>query len=270
MELIVQNWSLPFVCSGRGMPAGTMYSGRSAKGSLASQAKAQWKAKPKAPRTMAGTDKQLVRRAAKQAAQALALAKAQRKETEVKYTTGNYVDSSLGSPSLLAINGIAQGATKTNRVGERVKITRIVGKLKYCVNYQSAQNGTFRTIIFLDKQQLTSGAAPGATDLLEAASTVGMYNDAQQDRFRVLYENSTTINQLQGLSDTVSDVINFDIKLPAGITTEYFGAGSSDFSRNGIYILTLGDIGTIADPDLPASGGTMSTYAIWRTYFEDL
>jgi len=252
------------------MPYGGGYQGVSRNGALKNQGQAQWKAKPKAPRTMAGTDKQLVRRAAKQAAMALALAKAQRKETEVKYTTGNFVDSSLASATVLAVNNISQGVTKNNRIGERVKVTRIVGKLKYVINYQTACNATFRTVIVQDKQQVNSGAAPGVLDVFETQSCVGFFDDAQQDRFRVLYENMTTLNQIQGLSDTCSDVINFDIKLPAGITTEFFGAGANDFSRNGIYVLTFGDQHTIANPDTGLIGGGAAAYVAWRTYFEDL
>jgi len=252
------------------MPYTGGYRGASRNGSLKSQSVGQWKAKPKAPRTMAGTDKQLVRRAAKQAAMALALAKAQRKETEVKYTTGNFVDSSLASATVLAVNNISQGVTKTNRIGERVKVTRIIGKLKYVINYQSLNNATFRTVIVQDKQQLNSGAAPAVLDIFETQSTTGYFDDAQMDRFKVLYENVTTLNQLSETTDTCSDVINFDIKLPAGITTEFFGAGANDIVKNGIYVCTFGDTNTIANPDTGLVGGAAAAFVTWRTYFEDL
>jgi len=251
------------------MPYAVAYGSRSAKGSIAAQQNSHWKAKPRAPRTMAGTDKQLVRRAAKQAAMALALAKATQKESEVKNYDGSFLDSSLASATVLHMTSIAGGNTNNTRIGDRIKVTRLQGLIKYTINYLSVMNGNFRTIIFQDKQQV-AGTLPALTDLLDSSSTNSLYRVVTSDRFRVLYENRTTLNLNVADKDTTSELIPFDIKLPAGITVEYSNSGSGDIVRNGIYVVVFGDTSTIADPDLPVVGGAMSTYFGFRVHFEDL
>jgi len=86
----------------------------------------------------------------------------------------------------------------------------------------------------------------------------------------VLYENRTTLNLANSDKDVTSELIPFDIKLPAGITVEYSSGGTGDILRNGIYVAIFGDTSTIADPDLPVVGGAMSTYFGFRVHFEDL
>ncbi len=139
-------------------------------------------------------------RALSMAAKALAVAKLTKSLLNVERKESSFASSVAPNTtgSILMLNGTAQGLDKDDRVGNSVRWTSILTRVRVEI-HASATASQARVIFIWDKQ--SNGALPAVTDVLQAANTLSSLNTDFGKRFRVLsdqmYNVSITGNQLQ-------------------------------------------------------------------------
>lgn len=130
---------------------------------------------------------------------------AEQKNLDTTIAAVNYTTAGALAPTAGTINVIAQGDDENQRIGRRVKITKMFIRwdilLPTTAAADSASN-TFRTIFYLDKQ--CNGAAINVTDLLQTASFRSFNNLSNKGRFRILMDKTTTLNSTAGAGDTTN------------------------------------------------------------------
>lgn len=122
---------------------------------------------------------------------------------ELKFIDFNTEDAMIAAGGTIMVNAdaeasfvrIAQGDGESNRDGRKCCIKKICWR--YRVQLADAGTAgtateTVRVIMYLDKQ--TNGAAATVTDILEADDFQSFNNLANKSRFRILYDQTLTIN----------------------------------------------------------------------------
>lgn len=101
-------------------------------------------------------------------------------------TTGTYVVPQIQTGTINLVNGIAQGAGNSQRVGFKVTMTSISVKGNFLSTSAANPNGACRIKLVYDKQ--TNLALPVATDILVADAVGAPNNLINGDRFITLMD----------------------------------------------------------------------------------
>ncbi len=157
-----------------------------------------------------------------------------------------------------SLNHVAQGNTESQRVGRKV----VARHLSFRGIVQSGiatttttTDNMYRIIVYCDKQ--ANGAAAAVTDILETGALLSHYNLANQNRFKILYDQTRNvpINALgqtaAGTFSTVSTDFKWEINLKMNIPIE-FDNTATDGSIATIRSNNIGIIGlSITDAGAP-------------------
>lgn len=171
-------------------------------------------------------------------------------ETKVAEATGTASISTTGAVTSCSL--IAQGLDYGNRVGDSIKLQRIEFRVRWTVG---TGTGTFcRVLLVRDLDGY--GTKPGLTDVLQAVTVLSPKNYLNADRFSILYDELSTLNQ----SDTVS-VSMYDSPHEGHI--KYLGTTAADASsgKGSLYLMFLSN---------EAAGVTAPTVVLHsRIYYTD-
>lgn len=180
------------------------------------------------------------------------------RKSELKYIVANSAPSSITTTvGINTIMSIAVGQTDSTRIGDKVILTKIEGRMHF-TNTGDATNFV-RVILF----QWKESTVPTAADILLAGSSgtqdVGsLYAHDTRSQFKILYDKilrlvgnaaaATTPNT--DLSILVLHPIIFGKKLLPNIQ---FIAGSSTVCYNSVYLLTVSDSTAAPHPSIYSS-----------------
>jgi hypothetical protein len=135
------------------------------------------------------------------------------------------------------LSQVAQGLDYTNRVGDSVKIQRLVFRARLYVN-AVATTSIMRVLLVRDLDGY--GTAPTTAAVLETVAASGaplsQYNYLNSDRFSVLYDTFVTLS-----TQNPSEVIAVDMPHEGHI--KYLGttAGATSDGKGSIYMVTVSD-----------------------------
>lgn len=136
------------------------------------------------------------------------------------------------------LNGCAPGSTLGARIGRRILMKSI--HMRLTIAREDVATSTIQTVrmmVLYDRQ--TNGAAPAATDILDAATITSHRNLSNAARFYCLYDHVTV---LSGAAGTTADFEEkfFKVNLPV-----VFNAGTAgtvaDITTGGLFILYVGN-----------------------------
>lgn len=151
------------------------------------------------------------------------------------------------------LNGIAQGATQSTRLGTIVHIKKIQLNGHFFFQEASSTVGLFSQMIFyavvLDKQ--SNGAAPTAAQIWNLSGGTNLQrNPTHSKRFTVLMSRRFPVlprsDSLPGAGTVISHSFYRPFSWyhkPKNLTVHYTGTGStiSDISKNALWMVTLSD-----------------------------
>lgn len=89
--------------------------------------------------------------------------------------------------TVVLLNGMAQGATQSTRVGNKITMKSVQIRMQF-INGTSSVAPIIRWMIIYDKQ--TNGVLPAITDVLVLSTVTSMMNLANRDRFVILAEET--------------------------------------------------------------------------------
>ncbi len=153
------------------------------------------------------------------------------------------IDTTLSPTSIdnsgviVSLTSVGQGINYTERIGDSIKLQRIVIRSKLLMNTTST--GTVvRIILFRDLMQ--AGSAPSFTNLLGGSGTLNPVNYLLKDRFAILADELLFLSQ-NGQDGAVSE-----IDLPHEGHVKYIGTSSSSASNGfgSVYIAAVSDEAT--------------------------
>lgn len=186
------------------------------------------------------------------------------KEQKVVDTAqANYACDTTGSVTLL--NGVANGALFTERIGRKICMTSVqIRGLIYPQDTITTDNA-FRVMIVYDSQP--NGALPAVTDVLLAATATSMLNLNNRDRFKVLMDKQGVCGAQDTATATATfnrnpGVINVKKWLKLNHETVFDGATAAigDVQTGSLFLLTIG---------VQAVGGGSLLTASLRVRFTD-
>lgn len=175
-----------------------------------------------------------------------------------------------GTPTLVPgqlLNGLLQGTDSTTRIGRKIIMTSIQGRITLtCQNNAAGAipagtlGGQVRLIVFMDNQ--TNGLIPALSDVMLNATNQFIqspYNLNNRERFRVLYDKIRMIDP----QNQQSCYFKLYKKLNAPVIFNAGNAGTvADIQTGSIYFA----IGTNVQSTI---GSTCDGTAIWRIRFKD-
>lgn len=138
--------------------------------------------------------------------------------------------------SIIRLVDIAQGDGEGQRTGNSILVRGINLKLAFNQN-ASATDTLYRIIIFKDTQQIAD-TSPAITDLLATASTLAPLNASTVGRFKIM---KNWFFHTSNASDTVRNISWY---MNMRMHMRYNGSASTDYQKNGIYLLVLSDQAT--------------------------
>lgn len=146
------------------------------------------------------------------------------------------------------MNGLQPGTGATQRIGKRALFKNVLLRMGIGVPTNTGAtplNGYVRIMMICDKQ--SNAAAPTVAGILQAVAAISPINMDNRDRFMVLYDYQTTIDQLGARAGTaVKKFRRLNI-----VTSYNAGAAGTvaDIATNAIYLLYIyTQIGTGAAP----------------------
>jgi len=149
------------------------------------------------------------------------------------------------TPLSIVLNDLSQGDTQNTRDGNQVHITGIYGK--FVITGADATN-IVRVILYIPKV---------ASDTM---STIDVHNLIDQDSYTVLYDKTFTTTY-GGTNQRIFTIAkNFHRGSRKGLLTQFYGTGSTDWSKNPLKMYIVSDSAAISDPSLTGH---------LRTYFKD-
>ncbi len=141
------------------------------------------------------------------------------------------------------LTGIAQGNDYNERVGDKVKLHRIIGRLLTTCNTADATSidGLARCMIVRDK--MNQGSAPTISDVLTAAACSSLRNSRPDNlrRYDVIYDHTITTGQdsaSSGVGAPNTRVTTFDISLNQS-RCEFTGILGSDEGPGSLWCITV-------------------------------
>lgn len=156
--------------------------------------------------------------------------------------TATYNLDTTGSIALL--NTVAQGAAVTQRVGKKILLKGLQCRGQ-CYNNNTATFNDIAFLIVYDKRP--TGALPAVTDILAAATSIAMNNDANAGRFSIIkrVDDMLTGNNAAAASYLDNMAKSADFYLPLkGLQTTYKAAGTGaigDIEEGALYLVTVGN-----------------------------
>lgn len=153
-----------------------------------------------------------------------------------------YAMDTTGSVTLLS--AVAQGASQSQRVGKKIMLRSLQGR-GAMGNLSTAVTNDVAFMIVYDKRP--TGALPSITDILVAASSLSLNNDANAGRFTILKRHDDVLvgNQTAAANYTEAMYKSADFYLPLkGLQTVYKAAGTgaiADHEEGALYLVTLGN-----------------------------
>lgn len=159
----------------------------------------------------------------------------------VDVAIASYALDTTGSVTLL--NTVAQGAGVTQRVGKKIVLKGIQARGRM-VNGSTATVNDVAFMIVYDKRP--TGALPAVTDILTAADSTAMNNDANSGRFSILkrVDEVLTGNTAAAANYMPNMYKGADFYLPLkGLPTTYKAAGTGaigDIEEGALYLVTVG------------------------------
>jgi len=142
------------------------------------------------------------------------------------------------------LTNIDAGLGRDGRIGNRLSVTSIDLKGAFAVNTAGLAAQTCRLFVICDKYQ-SDAAFPsvfGANGVLESASALSLYSLDQPDRFHVLYDQFVVLNKI----DKSTATLNVKIPVPKSLVSSFATNLGTTISRNGIYLMVVGDVGANA------------------------
>ncbi len=163
--------------------------------------------------------------------------------TERKYIDGGIAGEVNTTGAVTFINGLAQGTTVLQRVGDQVKFTSL--HLKYFMGHNAAgaQDQYIRIIALIDFQ--VNGVIATVAQILESAIVNAHREIDFSRRFHVLYDKMHAMAPAGASTNNINDVyLKMDLK------PEYFGTAATIAAINtgAVYILTISNIATASEP----------------------
>jgi len=185
-------------------------------------------------RTAASTEKEL----------AILKRKVNALKPEVKCcaVTGNMTNVSSAVGRVEYISQIAQGVTKSTRLGDQIRLTRLQLRIQ-ATDSQSAASGNFCCRILLVKDKAATGVLPvlngAANAVMTNTTTLAMPNPSTLDRFTILKD--VTYNGNQIVNGTISGEYYFDMKFNTPM--DYLDTGStiSSAGSNSLFLIVVTD-----------------------------
>lgn len=165
----------------------------------------------------------------------------QRETGYVDLATASYAMDTTGSVTLL--NVVAQGAGVTQRVGKKIVLKGLQARGRMA-NGSTATTNDVAFMIVYDKRP--TGALPAVTDILTAADSTAMNNDANAGRFKILkrWDDVLLGNTTAAANYLDSMYKSADFFLPLkGLPTTYKAAGTGaigDIEEGALYLVTVG------------------------------
>jgi hypothetical protein len=160
--------------------------------------------------------------------------------SEVKTISNTISQAADLTGALSLLNGVGPGTSGTQRLGQKISLTQLEYSLALASTPTTGLDQVQRLIIFLDRQ--TNGAAPTITDVLVSASPYAMFNVGNATRFRILVDETKSIN---ASTESDSIVVTGHVRKPLR-TTQVFNTGVSadvtDIVSGSIYLLTIGSL----------------------------
>jgi len=159
---------------------------------------------------------------------------AERKFTD---TTLTMEFSTTGTIQL--INGVAQGAGESQRVGTKLRNVSMLLRGAYTVGATpTASSG--RLLMVYDAQ--TNKQAPGITDVLTAINTGSAMNLSNRDRFKILLDKTFYV-EAAGRS-TIPFSYYKKLNLPTTYGNGLTGATVAAINTGAIWLISVGDLAT--------------------------
>jgi len=149
-------------------------------------------------------------------------------------TNSNTTISNSGT--IIRMVDIAQGDGDGQRTGNSILIRSINLKMAF-FQHASATDTLYRVILLQDKQQ-QADTNPTVADILESTSTLSPLNSDTVGRFKILK------NWFFHTSDASDTVKHFNFFLNLRQHMRYNGSASTDYQKDGIYLLLLSDQST--------------------------
>lgn len=179
----------------------------------------------------------------------------------VDLATASYACDTTGTVTLIAT--IAQGASVNQRVGKKVVLKSLQGR-GFMFNGSTATVNDVAFLIVYDKRP--TGSLPAVTDILVAATSNAMNNDANSGRFKILKRCDALLAGIPATSNGVgpAESVDFYMKLN-GLQEVFKAAGTGaigDIEEGAMYLVTVGNV---------AAGTAAATLQIGlRTRFIDV
>jgi len=157
---------------------------------------------------------------------------------ELKYVDTAFQDNVPDVGKLVLMNGLAPGTGASERIGKKVVIKNCLIRMVLGVPTNTGAtplNGFVRIMMVADKQ--ANAAAPTVASILQAVSAIAPINMDNRDRFVVLYDYQTTIDQLgsrAGVAVKKYKTLNITTAYNAGVSGTI-----ADIITNSVYLLYI-------------------------------
>lgn len=172
---------------------------------------------------------------------------------ELKYIDVSFQDVVSDSGTLVLLNGLAPGTGASQRIGKRALFKSNLLRFGVGVTTNTGAtplNGYVRVLLVCDKQ--ANATAPTVANILQTVSAISPVNMDNRDRFLILYDYQTTIDQLGSRAGQLVKkyrTMNMATSYNAGT------AGTvADITTNSLYVLYIfTQIGTGVAPTVSPS-----------------
>ena len=168
---------------------------------------------------------------------------------ELKFLDTSSVSALVATAGVIhapSLNLIAQGTGESERVGRKVTVRAIHGKIHFKMPASAATSNGAALRLMLVKDKQANGAAPAVTDVLQAASWLSFNNLDNGGRFQTLWEHVESLNPESGSGGTSRGVNNqfreFHIT-GVSIPIEYSGGVGviGEVRSNNLFLLAISD-----------------------------
>lgn len=167
-----------------------------------------------------------------------------RKQLEVKHRDQAITDQPAYNGTVTNMTAIAQGVAEDERIGDKVRCTRVQGKFRIQWDSGGATLQTGRLIIFLHKN--CAGNLLTGANILNGAGTerapLSLFNVDLPGSYSVLYDSGPRTVDLYH----PSAVIQFDKRLLN--YTHFQGANATDEAANQVCMLRIVSTSGLQDP----------------------
>lgn len=154
-----------------------------------------------------------------------------------------------GTENVYTLNGVAQGTSASQRVGEVARFTKLQIRGKFYMIPTvtlSSLGGLVKFDIVLDRSP--NGVLPTTQDIYNQADPSGYINLANRDRFKILMSCEHAIQPYDADRSMGPVIVYFNKMRKISIPTVYSGSGStiSDIRTCGIFLVFRTDVASNA------------------------